>query len=59
LSKDYGTGEITSKQFIQTIVDFMEFSKNKLARYDGLLSGELSYNSFDMTGVMNFAALYN
>ena len=59
LSKDYWTGEITSKQFIQTIVDFMEFSKNKLAHYDGLLSGELSYNSFDMTWVLNFAALYN
>jgi len=59
LSKDYGTGEITSKQFIQTVVDFMEFSKNKLARYDGLLSGELSYNSFDMTWVLNFIALYN
>lgn len=59
LSKDYGTGEITSKQFIQTVVDFMEFSKNKLARYDGQLSGELSYNSFDMTWVLNFAALYN
>ena len=59
LSKDYWTWEITSKQFIQTIVDFMEFSKNKLARYDGLLSWELTYDSFDMTGVMNFVALYN
>jgi hypothetical protein len=34
LSKDYGTGEITQKQFIQAVVDFMEFSKNKLARYE-------------------------
>ena len=59
LSKDYGTGEITSKQFIQTVMDSMEFSKNKLARYDGQLSGELSYNSFDMTWVLNFIALYN
>lgn len=59
LSKDYWTGEITQKQFIQTVVDFLEFSKNKLARYDGLLSGELSYNSFDLTWVLNFAALYN
>lgn len=58
-SKDYGTGEITSKQFIQTVTDFLEFSKNKLARYDGQLSGELSYSSFDMTWVMNFVALYN
>jgi len=59
LSKDYGTGEITQKQFIQAITDFLEFSKNKLARYDGQLSWELSYNNFDLTWVMNFAALYN
>ena len=59
LSKDYGTGEITQKQFIQAVTDFLEFSKNKLARYEWQLSGELSYNSFDLTGVQNFAALYN
>ena len=59
MSKDYWTWEITQKQFIQTVMDFMEFSKNKLARYDGQLSGELSYNSFDMTWVLNFVALYN
>lgn len=58
-SKDYGTGEITSKQFVQIVTDFLEFSKNKLARYEWQLSWELSYNSFDLTGVMNFAALYN
>lgn len=59
MSKDYGTWEITSKQFIQTVMDFMEFSKNKLARYDGQLSWELTYNNFDMTWVLNFIALYN
>lgn len=59
LSKDYGTGEITSKQFVQIVTDFLEFSKNKLARYEWQLSGELSYNSFDLTWVQNFAALYN
>jgi len=59
LSKDYWTGEITQKQFVQAVVDFMEFSKNKLARYEWQLSGELSYSSFDLTWVLNFAALYN
>ena len=59
LSKDYWTGEITQKQFIQAVVDFMEFSKNKLARYEWQLSGELSYSNFDLTWVLNFAALYN
>lgn len=59
LSKDYWTGEITQKQFVQAVVDFMEFSKNKLARYEWQLAWELSYNSFDLTWVLNFAALYN
>ena len=59
LSKDYWTWEITQKQFIQAVVDFMEFSKNKLARYEWQLSGELSYSNFDLTWVLNFAALYN
>ena len=58
-SKDYGTGEITPRQFVKIVTDFLEFSKNKLARYAGQLSGELSYNSFDLTWVQNFAALYN
>ena len=59
LTKNYGTWEITQKQFIQAVTDFLEFSKNKLARYEWQLSGELSYNSFDLTGLQNFAALYN
>jgi hypothetical protein len=27
LDKDYGTGEITSKIFVDTVVDFMEFTR--------------------------------
>lgn len=59
ISKNYGTWVINQKTFVNTIVDFLEFSKNKLARYDWLLSGELSYNYFDFTWVSNFIALYN
>jgi len=59
MSKNYWTWEITQQQFVKTIVDFMEFSKNKLARYDWLLSGELTYSNFDLTWVSNFIALYN
>lgn len=58
-SMDYWTGEITQKQFVWTVKDFLEFSKKKLDRYDGELSWNLSYNNFDMTWIVNFAALYN
>lgn len=57
-SKDYGTGEITQNKFIETVVDFMEFTKNKFGRYSNL-TGKLSYSEFDLTGISNFAALYN
>ena len=57
-SKDYGTGEITQNRFIEMVVDFMEFTKNKFGRYSNL-TGKLSYSEFDLTGIGNFAALYN
>ncbi|MCK9467176.1 MAG: hypothetical protein M0P94_02510 [Candidatus Absconditabacterales bacterium] len=57
-SKDYGTGEITQNKFIETVVDFMEFTKNKFGGYSNL-TGKLSYSEFDLTGISNFAALYN
>jgi len=33
LSKDYGTGEITPDLFIQTVQDFITFSKIKYGNY--------------------------
>lgn len=59
VSKDYGTGEITSRLFVQTIEDFMDFTKSKFARYDGQLSGNLSYTWFDLDWITNFSSLYN
>ncbi|HRX64125.1 MAG TPA: hypothetical protein P5060_03420, partial [Candidatus Absconditabacterales bacterium] len=59
VNEDYGTGEITQAQFVDTVEDFMEFTKSKFDRYDGELTGYLSYTGFDLTGISNFAALYN
>ena len=59
VNEHYGTWDITEKVFIDAISDFLEFAKSKFARYDGELSWALSYTGFDLTGVSNFAALYN
>ena len=56
-TKDYWTWEMTQQLFIETVTDFLEFAKNKISKYN--LSGNLSYNNFDYTGIVNFAALYN
>lgn len=59
INKDYGTGEMTEQQFIETIEDFLEFTKLKFARYEWQLSWSLSYTWFDLIWISNFAALYN
>ena len=64
VSKDYGTGEITEEIFKQTIQDFIDFAKNKIDNYNNRADDEfpeikLNYTSFDYTGVVSFAALYN
>ena len=56
-TKNYWTWEMTQQVFIQTVTDFLEFAKNKISKYN--LSGNLTYNNFDYTGIVNFAALYN
>jgi hypothetical protein len=63
-SKDYGSGAITETLFQQTIQDFLDFSRNKINRYnernkaDGL-SINLSYTGANITDLLRFAALYN
>ena len=64
VSKDYGNGEITEEIFKQTVQDFIDFAKNKIDNYNNRADDEfpplkLSYNSFDYTWVVSFAALYN
>ena len=64
VSKDYGNGEITEEIFKQTIQDFIDFAKWKIESYNSRANEEfpeihISYTSFDYTGVVSFAALYN
>jgi len=64
VSKDYGNGEITEEIFKQTIQDFIDFAKWKIESYNNRADEEfpeidISYTSFDYTGVVSFAALYN
>lgn len=59
ISKDYWTWAITEQIFIQSVQDFIEFSKAKHTQYKTRLWIELSYTWFDMTWLINHGALYN
>lgn len=59
LSKDYGTGQITEATFLQTIQDFITFSKAKHLQYKTKLWISLTYTWFTRTGLIYHAALYN
>ena len=59
LSKNYGTGTITEGKFLTTIQDYLDFSKNKYGQYYSKIWPIFTYTGFDMTGLVNYAALYN
>lgn len=59
ISKDYGTGQITESKFLQTIQDFIDFSKAKHLQYKTKLWINLTYTWTDRTGLVNHAGLYN
>ncbi len=59
LSKDYGTWQITEAKFLQTMQDFIDFSKWKRTQYKTKLWINLTYTGFDMTWLVNHTALYN
>lgn len=59
ISKDYGTGAITEAKFLQSVQDFIDFSKAKHLQYKTKLWIKLTYTWFDRTGLVNHAALYN
>lgn len=59
LSKDYGTWTISEAKFLNTIQDFIDFSKAKRTQYQSKLWISLTYTGFDMTGLVNHAGLYN
>ncbi len=57
--KDYGTGTMHEKVFIQTVEDFINFSRNKYQRYQGKIKVNLDYTTIDLESVINHSALYN
>ena len=64
ISKDYGSGEITEEIFLQTVKDFLNFSWNKIIRYNDRnigneLSVNLGYTGASYTDLWRFSALYN
>ena len=62
VSKDYGNWEITKEIFEQAIKDFLEFSWNKINRYNGKNPDTpivLWYKSFSYKDLYKFAWLYN
>lgn len=59
VNKDYGTGEITEEIFVQSVQDFIDFSKAKHLQYKTALWITMSYTGFDYTGLINHAGLYN
>lgn len=59
LSKDYWTWAITETIFLQSVQDFIDFSKAKWQQYKTKLWINLTYTGFDWTGLVNHAGLYN
>lgn len=62
VSKDYGNWPISKVIFETTIKDFLEFSKNKIERYNGKNPAtpiNLSYQNINYQDLYKFAGLYN
>ncbi len=64
VGKDYGTGEITEETFVQSVIDFIKFSKDKYKRYQqanatSWYTVDLSYTGITLTGIVRHGALYN
>lgn len=62
VSKDYGNGTITREIFETSIIDFLEFAKGKIARYNQRNPEspiQLSYGKINYQDLYKFAGLYN
>jgi len=59
VSKEYGAGDLTLTTFKQSVQDFIDFSKAKYGNYHSKIGSIFTYTGFDMTGIVNHAALYN
>lgn len=64
VSKDYWTGDIDEETFEKTIQDFIDFSKNKIKKYNDRNEWEydpieLTYTKYNYNDLWKFAGLYN
>lgn len=59
ITKDYGTGEITEEIFVQSVQDFIDFSRSKFARYQSRVHQNINYTWTDIKSIISHSALYN
>jgi len=63
-SKNYWTGEISEEVFVDALIDFIHFAKNKYSRYENTNSNSwlkinLNYKTLSYTWIIRHGALYN
>ncbi len=59
ITKDYGTGEISEKVFVESVQDFIDFSKAKYDRYKNKVDINVAYTGIDLDSLISHSALYN
>jgi hypothetical protein len=59
LTKDYWTWEITEEIFVQSVQDFIDFSRSKFARYQSRVHQNITYTWIDIKSIISHSALYN
>jgi len=59
LTKDYWTWEITEEVFVQSVQDFIDFSRSKFARYKSRVHQNITYTWIDIKSIISHSALYN
>jgi len=59
LTKDYWTWEITEEIFVQSVQDFIDFSRSKFARYKSRVHQNITYTWIDIKSIISHSALYN
>lgn len=59
ITKDYGTWEITEEVFVQSVQDFIDFSRSKFARYQSRVHQNITYTGTDIKSIISHSALYN
>lgn len=59
ISNDYGTGDLGENEFVEALVDFIEFSNWKRNSYSNKVDLDIPYDGFSRQAIINHLALYN